>query len=461
MAMSNQEKLELVITARNLTQAEFDKLANSLKATTTQANAAQASMGKFAKVREPLMRLASGPLQQLMGSFGAFIRLAATLPKAVLGPIGLLIGLIMALESKFNIIAKTIATVKVAFEALASFNFSGLGKSISDIWTGAKEKAEAAKEAAKGYNDALVDLLEAQGHIYEAAYEKEKARHQKKLDEIAANEKIGLRGRSELLELERQLHNQNNANITAELNKALTDRQNIRRQALAKQIREENEMLVSAANDVDKFVADRDEKDRQRNVAKLDELSKILTESEAISQRFWDGIDNQIGGVVDSVSSTFGAAFEQMVNTSKTAGEAMIEAFNQFGRQVLFMIGKMIAKFLFLNLLKAIFSGATGGLGGAIAGFAEKSLGNMSASMDNLFPSKQADTGATSRVPGAFGMPVPIIAHGGEIIGRPEGGGGPSIVIQGDVYGWDETIERIRSGLYTHSRRTGMSAVPA
>jgi uncharacterized protein YqeY len=144
MAMSNQEKLELVITARNLTQAEFDKLANSLKTTTTQANAAQASMGKFAKVREPLMRLASGPLQQLMGSFGAFIRLAATLPKAVLGPIGLLIGLIMALESKFNIIAKIISSVKVAFEALASFDFSGLGKSMADIWKGTKEKAEAA-----------------------------------------------------------------------------------------------------------------------------------------------------------------------------------------------------------------------------------------------------------------------------------------------------------------------------
>jgi hypothetical protein len=46
------------------------------------------------------------------------------------------------------------------------------------------------------------------------------------------------------------------------------------------------------------------------------------------------------------------------------------------------------------------------------------------------------------------------VVHGGEMIGR--GSVGPSLVIQGDIYGWDESVERIRSSLYNRHKLTGL-----
>jgi aspartate 1-decarboxylase len=71
--------------------------------------------------------------------------------------------------------------------------------------------------------------------------------------------------------------------------------------------------------------------------------------------------------------------------------------------------------------------------------------------------SYQTDDGEYKMVPGNRGMEVPATLHGGEVVGRPPFGGG-GIVVNGDIYGWDEAVERLRNGLYQRQRRTGLAA---
>ena len=70
----------------------------------------------------------------------------------------------------------------------------------------------------------------------------------------------------------------------------------------------------------------------------------------------------------------------------------------------------------------------------------------------------QTPYGGQRQVPGPYGMPQAAVVHGGEIIGRPErwSGGGIHYHVYGHVFGLQESMERIRTGLWQHSKRTGL-----
>lgn len=67
----------------------------------------------------------------------------------------------------------------------------------------------------------------------------------------------------------------------------------------------------------------------------------------------------------------------------------------------------------------------------------------------------QTDEGEFKVVPGPRNLPVPATVHGGEVIGRP-GSFGNTVMVAGDVFGWDESMERIRQGLFDSTKMTGM-----
>ena len=100
---------------------------------------------------------------------------------------------------------------------------------------------------------------------------------------------------------------------------------------------------------------------------------------------------------------------------------------------------------------------------GGILGFATGAavlaagLGAVHKITSTSVPSFQTDTGQTRRIPAPAGVPVPIIAHGDEIIGRAgQGGGGGDIVIQGNVFDLDGTISVLREGFYDRSKLDGL-----
>lgn len=67
----------------------------------------------------------------------------------------------------------------------------------------------------------------------------------------------------------------------------------------------------------------------------------------------------------------------------------------------------------------------------------------------------QTSPGQAKIVPGSPLQPVPIMAHGGEILSRGGMGGGVTVIVQGSLFNRDDTIEAIRSGLNDMRLNTG------
>jgi len=111
------------------------------------------------------------------------------------------------------------------------------------------------------------------------------------------------------------------------------------------------------------------------------------------------------------------------------------------------MIMKAIARAILLQvILQATGLGSAGAVLNA-GGFAGKLVGAMGF---------QTPEGGTRTIPGSPTTPVPIIAHGGEEIGR--GGGGVNITVNGildGAQGAQKIIEVVRN----EERRTGMRIV--
>jgi hypothetical protein len=70
----------------------------------------------------------------------------------------------------------------------------------------------------------------------------------------------------------------------------------------------------------------------------------------------------------------------------------------------------------------------------------------------------QTDPGEVKYVSGPRTLSVPAVVHGGETISRGGSPGGTTVIVQGDVFGWDESMDRIGQGLYFRSRVTGQKA---
>lgn len=69
----------------------------------------------------------------------------------------------------------------------------------------------------------------------------------------------------------------------------------------------------------------------------------------------------------------------------------------------------------------------------------------------------QTPQGASRIVPGPSNQEVPIIAHGGETVGRGGGEGGLTINVMGNIFNSEETLDQISTGLIDFQRRTGVS----
>ena len=143
------------------------------------------------------------------------------------------------------------------------------------------------------------------------------------------------------------------------------------------------------------------------------------------------------------------AADEKIYNSTVTFKDKFVDIWGAIGRAIISIVAQMIAKLLLLKAFTMLFNAVSG------VGF----LGNVAMGAMTAL-SGQTHEGELRGIPGPPRMPVPLIAHGQEILGRPGGGlGGGNVIVQGDVYGWDEAVERIRMGLVNHERLTGASVL--
>lgn len=132
-------------------------------------------------------------------------------------------------------------------------------------------------------------------------------------------------------------------------------------------------------------------------------------------------------------------SIQAVFDTSKTAGTKMKELWQGFASAIISALAGIIAKLIIYRALMAAVPG------GSIMGTSILKLVGF-----------QTGFGETRVVPGPPGMPMPIMAHGQEIIGRPMSSSAPGLVVNGDIYGWAESMEKIRDGLYQHTRLTGL-----
>lgn len=187
----------------------------------------------------------------------------------------------------------------------------------------------------------------------------------------------------------------------------------------------------------------------EENEVEIDEVKQRHRQQQYLMEQFYAAEVQQLAaGVAQAMTSTLGQSLYNIVAGTNDSLSAMKKLWHDFGNFVLRMIAEMIAKVLLFNALMAIADMGTGG----IFGFAKKMAGG-------LFSGQTAE-GSTRLVPGPPNMAVPIMAHGGETIGRAGGSnnsGGLSVIVQGDYYESEEANGRLFDRLYNFQKRTGVS----
>jgi len=201
---------------------------------------------------------------------------------------------------------------------------------------------------------------------------------------------------------------------------------------------------------IDKYNKDLEEKRTIAYAKQKKEEDKQAADAEAARLKFAkDHADsiNLLGNLTTSFRIGFGSAFQQALTNGASFSKAMGSLFRSMRDMVIRFIGEMIAKMIMLFLLKQAL-GIFGG-GGTIGGILKGTIKGLTGG--------QTNPGQLRLIPGGRFEPVPIMAHGGEVIGRPSGGmgGGLTINIAGSLYNANETIEQIRSGLYGMRQKTG------
>lgn len=159
--------------------------------------------------------------------------------------------------------------------------------------------------------------------------------------------------------------------------------------------------------------------------------------SDAIKTGNWDKVKASLGDLMHEL----GQKAQEIWNAAQPELLKLLEAFN-----------KWVASDGVQNVLKSV----GGSIGGAIfegfkdfitnidwgqqlidterASMARQQANLMKGGLAGMlglagFPGFQTEPGEMRVIPGAANEPVPILAHGGEVIGRPGGGGGASIVV--------------------------------
>jgi len=156
---------------------------------------------------------------------------------------------------------------------------------------------------------------------------------------------------------------------------------------------------------------------------------KVMQNTSVMSQVVADSINN----VSNAIGDTLGNAIVEMDFSFKGLGDT----FKNLVKDMIKQLISLTVKMLILNAVASAFPGLGGG-GGAISGFF------------------QTPAGGRRTVPGSSTTEVPIIAHGGEDIGRGGNGGNISISI-GVATDPDGTASAIKDLLRDHENRTGVS----
>ena len=115
------------------------------------------------------------------------------------------------------------------------------------------------------------------------------------------------------------------------------------------------------------------------------------------------------------ITSSLNNNITNFLDGSKSIGDGLKGIFKDINKSFDKMIAEMITDFLKIKVIKPImsnlFSGMSGGGGGVSSGIS-KGL-NIASSIGSLFGGFFADGGV---IPGKAGQPMPIIAHGGEVV---------------------------------------------
>ncbi len=166
----------------------------------------------------------------------------------------------------------------------------------------------------------------------------------------------------------------------------------------------------------------------------LELLEKRKEASNAIENEIARATRAVFGALENSIANSFIRAFDR----SKSGLDKFKAFFADFGRAILGIVAKLIARFAILALLTAALGGGT-----IFGSSAAKFLGF------------QAPFGGERTVPGPSNQAVPVIAHGGETIGRRGGGGGVTVIFNGITGDPSETAQQVITLIRAEESRTG------
>jgi hypothetical protein len=464
--MVTEKELSLLLTAR-------DKASATLK----DVNSQLADMGVKVKqnsvhwvgLARPLAHLATGPLREIIRLGGVIGHVFKAAWGAALGPIAIIVASLAILEAKFNIIGKTIETVETVFKRMLSLNFKGMGKDLDDIWSGAKK----ATEEMMGLFDKIAELEEAQGNKAGAAFDREIIRHRNAMDEIKKQELDKGKKLTAERELEEKLHKQLLTNIVKEdkeaNDKILKDeKENTdkkiaeRKRAKEEQVKLQHEEVMGrikqkleldkendkAREEAHKKLVERLKSDADIQEKSANEIAEINKKAAMEAQDAWERENAAtiqfVQGAVGAVTSAISGSIESFLNDTKSFSESVKSIMKSFAKDIVATLAQVIAKMAVVAFLKSLIEPGASLEGSRAVPVITKMISSLG---------YQTHYGQERRVPGPPGMPVPIIAHGQEIIGRPTGTSGATVYnFNGPVF----NPESLRRVLWEHSKRTGM-----
>ncbi len=151
-------------------------------------------------------------------------------------------------------------------------------------------------------------------------------------------------------------------------------------------------------------------------------------------------------GAIMSIQNSFGNLYLNLLDTSKSGHDKMVAFWKDLGANILGVLNQVIAKLIIVKAMTALFN-AVGGTG-------------LIADLITPFLGMQTPEGSTRLVPGPPNMPVHIIAHGGETIGRGGnggGGGGMTMIIEGDYFESDEANAKLFERLHKYEASLGVA----
>ena len=175
-------------------------------------------------------------------------------------------------------------------------------------------------------------------------------------------------------------------------------------------------------------------------------LFDALEEQTRITAEFTAAV---VAASLDAVGSAFTVFFNVMFTRNKDFAAQMKDVWRGLVNTILTMIGQLIARMLALKILTSLFPG------GEIIGTGFKQL--FGKSLMGMFGLQgfQTPHGTDRVIPGPPNMQVPFMGHGGERVGRGNGGGF-TLVVNGDFLSTEETNAKIFQYQHDYKKRNNL-----